>query len=266
MVVTGAIATASGPHPGADQDVQRLGLGIRDTVYVHVRATAVFGIGLLLVGWPRPGAATRLPGVVRLAIVLLGVLLAQMVVGEVQYRNALPWGLVLVHVVARRGRSGRSRSGPRTRSGARRWRSSLRLPSGWRRWASLCSRADSPEAKASARDSGSSESRSAIRHSYAVPMASADLRIVERPTLRRPVLVTAFRGWNDGGPGGDARRRVSRAAVGREAVRGHRPGGVRRLPGHAAHRRPRRGAVAPHRVARERVLPRGASPGPTATP
>ena len=27
------------------------------------------------------------------------VLLAQMVVGEVQYRNALPWGLVLVHVV-----------------------------------------------------------------------------------------------------------------------------------------------------------------------
>ena len=40
-----------GPHPGADQDVHRLGLGIRDTVYVHVRATAVFGIGLLFVGW-----------------------------------------------------------------------------------------------------------------------------------------------------------------------------------------------------------------------
>lgn len=28
-----------------------------------------------------------------------------------------------------------------------------------------------------------------------------DLRIVERPTLRRPVLVAAFRGWNDGGQG-----------------------------------------------------------------
>src|SRR5215210_865076 len=26
-----------------------------------------------------------------------------------------------------------------------------------------------------------------------------DLRIDERPTLRRPVLITAFRGWNDGG-------------------------------------------------------------------
>jgi cytochrome c oxidase assembly protein subunit 15 len=98
MVVTGAIATASGPHPGADQDVHRLGLGIRDTVYVHVRATAVFGIGLLLVGWQLVRARRAAPGVVRLALVLLGVLLVQMLVGEIQYRNALPWGLVLVHV------------------------------------------------------------------------------------------------------------------------------------------------------------------------
>jgi len=98
MVVTGAIATASGPHPGADQDVHRLGLGIRDTVYVHVRATAVFGIGLLLVGWQLVRARREAPGVVRLALVLLAVLLTQMLVGEVQYRNALPWGLVLVHV------------------------------------------------------------------------------------------------------------------------------------------------------------------------
>ena len=35
---------------------------------------------------------------VRLAAVLLAVLLVQMLVGEIQYRNALPWGLVLVHV------------------------------------------------------------------------------------------------------------------------------------------------------------------------
>ena len=98
LVVTGAVATASGPHPGADQDVHRLGLGIRDTVYVHVRATAVFGIGLLLVGWQLVRARKSAPGVVRLALVLLGVLLVQMLVGEIQYRNALPWGLVLVHV------------------------------------------------------------------------------------------------------------------------------------------------------------------------
>ena len=30
-------------------------------------------------------------------------------------------------------------------------------------------------------------------------MASEDLRIEERPVLRNPVMITAFRGWNDGG-------------------------------------------------------------------
>jgi len=30
-------------------------------------------------------------------------------------------------------------------------------------------------------------------------MANEDLRVTERPTLRRPVMITAFRGWNDGG-------------------------------------------------------------------
>jgi cytochrome c oxidase assembly protein subunit 15 len=98
MVVTGAIATASGPHPGADDAVDRLGLEIRDTVYVHVRATAVFGIGFLLVGWQLLRVRREAPGIVRLGLVLLGALLAQMLVGEIQYRNALPWGLVLLHV------------------------------------------------------------------------------------------------------------------------------------------------------------------------
>jgi cytochrome c oxidase assembly protein subunit 15 len=98
MVVTGAVATASGPHPGSSSDVERLGLGIRDTVYVHVRAAAVFGIGFLLVGWQLVRARRVVPGILRLAVALLGVLVTQMVVGEVQYRNALPWGLVLVHV------------------------------------------------------------------------------------------------------------------------------------------------------------------------
>ena len=98
MVVTGAIATASGPHPGADDAVDRLGLAISDTVYVHVRATAVFGLGFLLVGWQLLQSRREAPGVLRLAGVLLAVLLVQMLVGEIQYRNALPWGLVLVHV------------------------------------------------------------------------------------------------------------------------------------------------------------------------
>jgi cytochrome c oxidase assembly protein subunit 15 len=98
LVVTGAVATASGPHPGASEEVERLGFEIADTVYVHVRVAAVFGIGVLLVGWFLWGMRARYPGLLRLWALLLVVLVAQAILGEVQYRNALPWGLVLVHV------------------------------------------------------------------------------------------------------------------------------------------------------------------------
>jgi cytochrome c oxidase assembly protein subunit 15 len=98
LVVTGAVATASGPHPGADEEVERLGLGIRDTVYVHVRVAAVFGIGVLLLGHFLWRLRDRYPGLLRVWGVLVGTLVAQAILGEVQYRNALPWGLVLVHV------------------------------------------------------------------------------------------------------------------------------------------------------------------------
>ena len=99
LVVTGAVATASGPHPGSSEEVERLGLGIVDTVYVHVRVAAAFGIGVLVVGWLLGRMRVRYPGVFRIWVALLVVLVAQAILGEVQYRNALPWGLVLAHVV-----------------------------------------------------------------------------------------------------------------------------------------------------------------------
>ena len=98
LIVTGAVATASGPHPGSSDEVERLGLGIVDTVYVHVRVAAVFGIGVLVVGWLLWRMRETYPGLVRIWGGLLFVLIAQAILGEVQYRNALPWGLVLVHV------------------------------------------------------------------------------------------------------------------------------------------------------------------------
>jgi cytochrome c oxidase assembly protein subunit 15 len=98
LVVTGAVATASGPHPGADEQVERLGIAITDTVYVHVRVAAVFGIGVLVVGWFLYKLRWRYPGAFALWGSLLGVLVAQAILGEVQYRTALPWGLVLIHV------------------------------------------------------------------------------------------------------------------------------------------------------------------------
>lgn len=93
LVVTGTLATAAGPHPGGDE-VRRL-WNLVDAVYVHVRATAVYGIGLLLLV-----AYLRRRGgrIFRLSLLLLAVVLAQMAVGETQWRTQLPWGLVLVHV------------------------------------------------------------------------------------------------------------------------------------------------------------------------
>lgn len=97
MIATGTVATAAGPHSGGE-DIRRLGIPVNDAVYVHVRATAVFGIVLLLVGaWLVRNRAAA-PGVARLGLVLLAVLVGQMILGEIQYRNAIPWQLVLAHV------------------------------------------------------------------------------------------------------------------------------------------------------------------------
>ena len=81
LVVTGTVATASGPHSGG-QDIPRLGLGVTDAVYVHVRATAVFGIGFLVVGFFLLRLRRELPGIAAGGLVLFGILLVQMAVGR----------------------------------------------------------------------------------------------------------------------------------------------------------------------------------------
>jgi heme a synthase len=96
LVVSGTLATAAGPHSG-DPDVSRLG-NLHDSVYVHVRVSAAFaavfaGTSVLLALERR-----RLPGLFRIAVVLVALLAAQAIVGEVQWRTHLPWGLVLAHV------------------------------------------------------------------------------------------------------------------------------------------------------------------------
>ena len=97
LVVTGAVASASGPHSGG-KDIRRLGISIVDTVYVHVRVVAVFGIGFLIVASWLWRHRREVPGVAALAGVLLALLVVQMILGEVQYRSHLPWWLVLIHV------------------------------------------------------------------------------------------------------------------------------------------------------------------------
>ena len=97
LVVTGTLSTAAGPHPGDSADIERF-WNLLDAVYIHVRATAVFGLSfLLLLVWlhrNRDRAGVLAPG----AGILLVLLLVQMTVGELQWRNQLPWWLVLIHV------------------------------------------------------------------------------------------------------------------------------------------------------------------------
>jgi cytochrome c oxidase assembly protein subunit 15 len=96
LVVSGALVTAAGPHSGGE-DIRRFG-NLVEAVHVHIGATAVFGIAFLallaLLVWERRRAREELG----LAGAVLALLLGQMAVGEVQWREGLPWQLVLVHV------------------------------------------------------------------------------------------------------------------------------------------------------------------------
>jgi cytochrome c oxidase assembly protein subunit 15 len=96
LVVTGTLVTAAGPHSGGDE-IRRLG-SLPDALYVHVRATAIFGCVFLFVLGYLAARRERSPRLFRLALGLLGLVLVQMAVGEVQWRTELPWGVVLLHV------------------------------------------------------------------------------------------------------------------------------------------------------------------------
>ena len=97
LVVTGTFSTAAGPHSGDADVVDRL-WHLDDAVYLHVRVTAVFGALYLFVLGLLAARRNLAPRMFRVALGLLGVLLLQMAVGELQWRLELPWGVVVVHV------------------------------------------------------------------------------------------------------------------------------------------------------------------------
>ena len=103
LVVTGTLATASGRFPGSSgsQVVSRIWM-FHSAVWLHVRAVAAFGIVfLVLAGWAWLQRA-RYRWLVRGCAGLLVILLAQMGLGELQYRTygTVPWWVVVLHVVA----------------------------------------------------------------------------------------------------------------------------------------------------------------------
>jgi cytochrome c oxidase assembly protein subunit 15 len=97
LVVSGTFVTAAGPHSGGDA-IRRLG-NLLDSVYIHVRVSAAFGIGFLLLLLALWRLAARAREELLLALGVLGLLVLQMGVGEWQYRTQLPAWLVFVHVM-----------------------------------------------------------------------------------------------------------------------------------------------------------------------
>jgi heme a synthase len=103
LVVTGTLATAAGRFPGSSgtKVVPRLG-AFYPAVWLHVRAVAAAGIiFLVLAGWAwmrRRDSRWLLRGCAG----LLAILLAQMAIGELQYRtySTVPWWVVVLHVDA----------------------------------------------------------------------------------------------------------------------------------------------------------------------
>jgi heme a synthase len=99
LIVSGSFATAAGPHSGGGKadKIDRLGR-LDPFVYAHGAVVGVFLITFLFsLGYlaARREHANRL---FLLGAAVFAVLLAQMGLGELQWRTHLPWGLVLVHV------------------------------------------------------------------------------------------------------------------------------------------------------------------------
>ena len=102
LVVTGTLSTASGRFPGSSgsQVVSRIWM-FHSAVWLHVRAVAAFGIVfLVLAAWAWLQRA-RYRWLIRGCAGLLAILLAQMALGELQYRTygTVPWWVVVMHVV-----------------------------------------------------------------------------------------------------------------------------------------------------------------------
>jgi cytochrome c oxidase assembly protein subunit 15 len=96
LVVSGTLVTAAGPHSGGER-IRRYGL-LPDALHVHVGAVAIFAIVYLGLVVSLHRARPAVPRERELAGLVLAALLLQMLIGDIQWRTHLPWGLVLVHV------------------------------------------------------------------------------------------------------------------------------------------------------------------------
>jgi heme a synthase len=99
LILSGSFATAAGPHSGGGkaEDIDRLGR-LEPVVYTHAAVVGVFLITFLFSLGYLAARRDRSPRLFFLGVGVFVALLAQMGLGELQWRTHLPWGLVLVHV------------------------------------------------------------------------------------------------------------------------------------------------------------------------
>ncbi|HMM49821.1 MAG TPA: COX15/CtaA family protein, partial [Miltoncostaeaceae bacterium] len=97
VLTTGVIVTAAGPHPG-DADVVRRWGHLTELASIHVRSAFAFvAVATVMVVWLwREGGLDRLTA--RLTGAALVLFALQITLGEIQYRNGLPWQVVAAHV------------------------------------------------------------------------------------------------------------------------------------------------------------------------
>jgi cytochrome c oxidase assembly protein subunit 15 len=96
LIVSGAVVTMSGTHPGSD-NVPRM-WNLLDAAYWHVRIGASFvaALAVFLLAIARLEVTDhRVPRLAWLVVVLTG---CQILIGEWQWRNQLPWWSTWLHV------------------------------------------------------------------------------------------------------------------------------------------------------------------------
>jgi len=98
VVVLGVIVTGSGPHSGDADTEARFGVDPRTVAWLHADSVLLF-LGLLIGLIVALRVTQAPPRCMKAAVTLLGVALAQGLVGYLQYFTGLPWVLVAVHML-----------------------------------------------------------------------------------------------------------------------------------------------------------------------
>ena len=100
VLLLGTLVTGSGPHSGDADESARFGFDARTISWLHADVVMLF-LGLVVATWltARLTSTDAVRGPGRAWLVVLGVSLAQGVVGYVQYVTDLPEALVVAHML-----------------------------------------------------------------------------------------------------------------------------------------------------------------------